>query len=283
MVRIGLLAWLAFQAPSGDIDAFMEKVLARRDVNWDQYYNYFGKERAELVVESSLPGVPLTGFRKEFLWYVRNGYMVRSPISVDGVAISAEVRAREEKKWIERVEKKERERNPDREGFMGFKFEPGNYFYAGKKVFEGQELIAVEYYPEEGFIDDDDDEDRSEEDEELDRQFNKTFMVTMLIDPEEHQIVHMTIDNFGFDFLPAGWLFKLDTIEAAMVMHKPFEDVWLPRDINAYGKIRTAAGSLSLRYTSTFYDYAKAETGATYKFPARALNEPPHENEKLEQ
>jgi len=25
-------------------------VLARRDVNWDQYYEYFGKERVELIV-----------------------------------------------------------------------------------------------------------------------------------------------------------------------------------------------------------------------------------------
>lgn len=285
MVRIALMILLVSQAPENDIDAFMAKVLARRDVNWDQYYEYFGKERTELIVEGSLPGVPLMGFRKEFLWFVRDGYMVRSPVSVDGVAISADVRAREEEKWIERLEKKERERNPDREGFMGFKFEPGNYFYAGKKTFEGQELLAVEYYPEEGFVDDDDedDEERSEEEEELERQFNKTFMVTMLIDPEEHQIVHMTIDNFGFDFLPGGWLFKLDTFEAAMVMHKPFENVWLPRDIDGYGKITTAAGNLTLRYTSTFYEYVKALTGATYKFPARGLNERSNENEKPKQ
>ena len=52
---------LVSQAPENDIDAFMAKVLARRDVNWDQYYEYFGKERTELIVEGSLPGVPLMG------------------------------------------------------------------------------------------------------------------------------------------------------------------------------------------------------------------------------
>lgn len=280
MVRIGLWVLLLSQAPAGDIDAFMEKVLERRDVNWEEYYNYFGKERAELVVEGSLPGVPLTGFHKEFLWFVRDGYMVRSPVSVDGVEISAEQRAREEEKWIERLKKRERERSPDREGFMGFKFEPGNYFYAGTKLFEGKELVAVEYYPEEGFIDDEDDDDEKDEREkELERQFNKTLMVTMLIDPEEHQIVKMTIDNFGFDFLPGGWLVKLDTFEATMVMHKPFEDVWLPRDISGYGKVTTAAGSISVRYTTEFYEYAKAETGATYRFPARGLNQRRDEND----
>jgi len=286
MVRIGLLILLAVQAleePSGDIDAFMAKVLERRHINWEQYYQYFGRERAELIVEGSLAGVPLTGFRKEFLWFVRDGYMVRSPVSVDGVAISAEQRAREEEKWIERVKKRERERGPDREGFMGFEFEPGNYFYAGKQMFEGKELIAVEYYPEEGFIDDDEEDAEDEDEEELERQFNKTLIVTMLIDPAEHQIVRMTIDNLGFDFLPGGWLVKLDTFEAAMVMHKPFEDVWLPRDIKGYGKISTAAGNVSVRYTTTFYEYAKAETGATYRFPARGLNQVRDQNDLPEQ
>ena len=159
---------------------------------------------------------------------------------------------------------------------MGFKFEPGNYFYAGTEMFEGKELIAVEYYPQDGFIDDDDDdpnEEKDEDEEEFERQFNKTLLVTLLIDPAEHQIIQMTIDNFGFDFLPGGWLFKLDTFEATMVMHRPFEDVWLPRDIKGFGKVSTAAGSVSVQYATEFYEYAKAETGATYKFPARGLNE----------
>ncbi len=279
MIRIGLLALLATQAPTNDIDAFMKEVLEQRDINWEQYHEYFCRERAELIIEGSLPGVPIQGFQKEFLWFVRDGYFVRSPVSVDGVAISREQRDREEEKWIERMKKRDRERSPDREGFMGFKFEPGNYFFAGRKQFEGRELLAVEYFPEDGFSDDDDEED-DEEDDEFDAQFNKTLLVTMLIDPDEHQIVQMTIDNYGFDFLPGRWLVQLDTFEASMVMHKPFEDVWLPRDINGYGKITTAAGGLSLRYTTAFYDYAKAETGATFRFPARGLNETKDESEK---
>ena len=87
MVWIGLLMLLASQAPTGDIDAFMEKVLEQRDVNWDQYYNYFCKERTELVVEGALPGVPLSGFRREYLWFVRDGYVVRSPVYATGVGL----------------------------------------------------------------------------------------------------------------------------------------------------------------------------------------------------
>ena len=54
-------------------------------------------------------------------------------------------------------------------------------------------------------------------------------------------------------------------------MHQPIDDIWLARDIEAYGRITTAAGDLELRYTSTFLDYARAETGATYRFPPRGL------------
>ena len=66
MVRILLilLASQTLQVPSGDIDAFMEKVLAQRDVNWEQYYQYFGREREELTIEATLPGVPPHRFPK---------------------------------------------------------------------------------------------------------------------------------------------------------------------------------------------------------------------------
>ena len=96
----------------------------------------------------------------------------------------------------------------------------------------------------------------------------------MLIDPKEHQIVHMTLENAGFDFLPAGWLFKLDTVELSTSMHNPFEDVWLTRDIEAYGRVTTAGGGVVVRYSSTFFDYTKAETGATYRFPPRGRAKP---------
>ncbi len=272
MVFIPLTPGFAQEEPLSDIGAFMERVIVQRALNWDDYYNYFCKERAELAIEGSLRGVPIQGFRKEFLWFMRDGYLVRSPISVDGVAVSEEDRDRAEKKWIERLEKRERERGPDRETFFGIEFEPGNYFYAGRREFEGREVVIVEYYPETGpWVDDD--EDDSEEDDEIERQISKALVVTMLVDPKEHQIVKMTLDSLDFGFLPGGWLFKLDTIEASLTMHKPIGNIWLARDIDAYGRVTTAGGDLAIRYTSTFYDYAKAETSSTFRFPPRGVEE----------
>ncbi len=40
--------------------------------------------------------------------------------------------------------------------FMEFKFEPGNYYLAGRERLEGQEVLRIEYYPKRMFSDDDD-------------------------------------------------------------------------------------------------------------------------------
>ena len=37
---------------------------------------------------------------------------------------------------------------------------------------------------------------------------NKTALVTLWVDPVEHQIVKYTFDNVWMDFLPARWLVR---------------------------------------------------------------------------
>ena len=208
---------------------------------------------------------------------MRDGYVVRSPLSVDGVAISGEDRERAEEDWIKRLKKRDADRTPGRETFFGLEFEAGNAFFAGNDRFEGRDVVVVEYYPEPGSFSDDNDESddgSDDDDDEFEAQMAKVLVVKMLIDPREHQIVRMTLDNVGFDFLPAGWLFKLDTVELSLSMHNPFEGIWLTRDIKAYGRVTTAGGGVAVRYSSTFFDYTKAETGATYRFPPRGLAKP---------
>jgi hypothetical protein len=268
-----------------DIDAFMEKVLERRETNWEDYRNYFCTERAELAVEGAIASVPIHGTVREYLWYVRDGYRVRSPVSVDGVEISPEEREKAELEWIEAIQKRElreaeREGEADGEGeganrerFIGFEFEPGSYFYAGRRSFEGRELVVIEHYPEEAFGDHDDEEAEDERERELEAKLNKVFLVTLWIDPNAHQIVRMTLDNVGFEFLPAKWLVQLDTVEATLTMNQPFApvaDIWLARDIEALGRITTALGDLSLRYRSEFYGCVRAETETDFAFPRPA-------------
>ena len=44
---------------------------------------------------------------------------------------------------------------------------------------------------------------------------DKTSQVTLWVDPATHQIVKYTFDNVWMDFLPAGWLVKIDDLKRA--------------------------------------------------------------------
>ena len=39
---------------------------------------------------------------------------------------------------------------------------------------------------------------------------NKTALVTLWVDPSNHQIVKYTFDNVWLDFLPGAWLVRVD-------------------------------------------------------------------------
>src|SRR5881296_3596551 len=61
-----------------DLDAFMKQVLARRDDNWKKLQQYVLDERETVQVQG--PGrVPLWGERRDYTWYIRDGFFVRSP------------------------------------------------------------------------------------------------------------------------------------------------------------------------------------------------------------
>ena len=77
---------------------------------------------------------------------------------------------------------------------------------------------------------------------------NKTALVTLWVDPAEHQIVKSTFDNVWLDFLPATWLVRIDDLRASMTMGQPFAGVWLPRSINIQAGFTLATGSFEAAY-----------------------------------
>ncbi|MFH1572685.1 MAG: hypothetical protein ABIG68_01810 [Acidobacteriota bacterium] len=242
----------------GDLDAFMAQVLRRRKVNWEELRGYVFSERESLKI-TGMKVAPMESFEREYIWFVRDGHLVRSPVRIDGVKVSAEEQAKAEDEYLRRSKRRRRD-SLEREEFFGFKFEPGRYLYAGKQSLDGRELVAVEYFPRIN------DNPKGSKDDEYESMLEKTLRVKMLILPEEHQIVRMTFDNVGFEFLPYRWLVRLDDIEASMVMDKPIGDVWLPRDISAYGSISTAAGRLAIRYSREFYDYSLTDVKVKFWF-----------------
>ena len=157
--------------------------------------------------------------------------------------------------------------------WIDFEFEPGNYYFAGRERLAGRGVLRVEYYPERLFGE------GSRDDAKCGRAaafavpgaheaLNKTALVTLWIDPQEHRIVRFAFDDAGFDFLPLRWLIRLDDLSASMTMGRPLDDdVWLPERIEASGVMTMASGSATVTYSRTFTDWRRARTGGRLRGP----------------
>jgi hypothetical protein len=303
----------AARPASNDLDAFMARVLQRRDENWRKLHDYILSETESFSIEG--PGnLPLNGFKREYTWYVREGFLVRSPLRYDGVATPEAERRKYEENWLKRErERDERARSkakaapaadpaPDKADvpsleqfvdqrgeprfvseayFLQFKFEPGNYYLAGRDRIADRDVLKIEYYPTALFSDEHREggkqapketpkkgtaatpKDRErDEDTEIERKLNKVALVTLWVDPAEYQIVKYTFANTDFGFLPGRWLIRVGDISASMTMSRVLDGVWLPGQISMKGDVTFATGRYGFAYGRTFYDYKKAEVGA---------------------
>lgn len=99
-----------------DLDAFMERVLARRDDNWKKLQQYVLEEK-EAFDLTGPGGLPLWGMRREYSWFIRQGVFVRSPVKANGVALSESDRRTAEDEWLRRETNREerRKRRAERE------------------------------------------------------------------------------------------------------------------------------------------------------------------------
>ena len=98
------------RAAQSDLDQFMERVLVRRDENWKRLQQYILDEREQLELRGPL-STPIWGQQREYTWYIRDGFFVRSPRTADGVTVSEEERRKYEDEFLRRA--KARERPPE--------------------------------------------------------------------------------------------------------------------------------------------------------------------------
>ena len=168
-------------APTAELDAFMAQVLARRDENWKKVQQYILEEQER--VEFRGPGeMLLWGARREYIWYPRDGFFVRSPVRFNGVAISEDERDKYEQNFLRRTRNRDaraKERGKETEGtadapsdiqsliqqtrepqfvssayLLKFKFEGGRYALVGRETIDKQPVLRIEYYPTRLFSDD---------------------------------------------------------------------------------------------------------------------------------
>jgi hypothetical protein len=89
-----------------DLDAFMRDVVARRDDNWRKLQQYILEERQELILNG--PGsVRLWGEQRDYSWFIRDGYFVRSPVKVDGAVVSEADRRKAEDEYLRRTKRRD--------------------------------------------------------------------------------------------------------------------------------------------------------------------------------
>jgi hypothetical protein len=293
----------SLSARQSDLDAFMERVLASRDQNWKKMQQYILDEDERLVVTAG-DGRRVFGFDRVYTWFIRDGYFIRSPLKFDGVTIGEADRAAYEARWMRREKRREErtlraQQNPDSpdekgevtvsmEGvqvdmvsgsleprfvsaayFLRFKFDPGHYALAGREQLNGREVLKIEYYPSKLFTEGRTRPDRRvrERDEQIEQKMNKVSLVTLWIDPKQHQILQYTFDNIGLEFLPGRSIVRIDEMSASMQMKQPFPDVWLPGNIEMSFAMSTALGALRAGYDVTYRDYRLAEVTSKVRPP----------------
>src|SRR5689334_20270119 len=94
-----------------DLDLLMKQVLGHRDENWRKLQQYVLDERERIEVRGG-SRQPIWGEEREYAWYIRDGFFVRSPVKVNGAAVSEAGRRKSENDFLERQKRRdERERN----------------------------------------------------------------------------------------------------------------------------------------------------------------------------
>jgi hypothetical protein len=114
LARMGVLVLIAGGAgrpaailsAQNDLDAFMQEVVARRDDNWKKLQQYVLDEREVLDLRG--PGnARLWGEEREYTWFIRDGYFIRSPLRFNGVTIGEDERRKAEDQYLRRVQRRD--------------------------------------------------------------------------------------------------------------------------------------------------------------------------------
>jgi len=289
----------AQRSAATDLDELMARALGHRDEHWKKLDQYVLDEREVMDVRGP-DDTRLFADRRDYTWYIRDGLFVRSPVRVNGVTVPEGDRRQYEKRWLEREKRRERAAaqgtagqqaspeaaNPaaaqDVSGllretreprfvtagyFLEFKFEPGNYYLAGRETLDGRDVLRVEYVPTNLFRQEAYSNPRmkppGEREREINSNLNKTAVVTLWVEPDTAEVRRYTFDSLGMDFLPAAWLVRLTEARAEVKMAEPFPGILLPGSVSIRVAMALAAGKYQLNYDLEYHDYKQTLSRST--------------------
>ena len=110
-----LAAWPVPVSTQTDLDEFMRQVMTKRDENWKKLQQYVLDER-ETIEARGPTEAPMFGQRREYRWFIRDGYFVRSPVKYGGVDVSDAERQRYEENYFKRVKERDAKGTSDDRG-----------------------------------------------------------------------------------------------------------------------------------------------------------------------
>lgn len=305
LALVGLTATPA--TAQGDLDAFMQQVMARRNDNWKKLQQYVLDERERVELRGPAH-TALWGEQRDYTWYIRDGFFVRSPLKVNGATVGESDRLKYEADFLQRERRREaRAQNgkddpgpaepPPASGdtprdldsllrqtqqpqfissgyFLRFKFDEGRYALVGREPLDGRQALRIEYYPTNLFSEQrrSGNRRRGREREEaaastMRQLMNKTSKVTLWIEPESHQILKYVFDDLGWDFFPAPWMARVSKVTAEMTVGEAFPDVWLPKTLDMEVVMLMATGAFDLRYGLEYHDYRQPEVSTRIGVP----------------
>ena len=109
-----------------DLDAFMRQVVATRDENWKKLQQYVFDEREQFDLRGPTR-IPLWGERRDYTWFIRDGFFVRSPVKINGVTIGEADRLKAEAIYLKQAQEREKRGQAGRValGSDGLSIQPG--------------------------------------------------------------------------------------------------------------------------------------------------------------
>jgi hypothetical protein len=278
-------------AVESDLDAFMRQVMARRDDNWKKLQQYVLDERETIDLRGPAHA-SLWGERRDYAWFVKDGFFVRSPVKVNGVTVGESDRRKYEDDYLKREQAREgrggratdpgaapappptdidslirQTRQPEfisSAYFLRFRFDEGRYALVGRETIDGRELLRIEYYPATLFSG------RTrgprgnrDDDTAVLTMMDKASRVTLWVDQPSHQIVKYAFENVTPNFIPSNFLMRVADAHASMTMGQPFPDVWLPQGVDIDVTFTMAIGNIDLHYALDYSQYRQADAKAT--------------------
>src|SRR6476469_1876114 len=109
LASLGVCAALSLAAvpAENDLDALMRQVVARRDDNWKKLQQYVFDEREQFDLRGPTR-IPLWGERRDYTWFIRDGFFVRSPVKINGVTVGEADRRKAEAIHLKQAQEREK-------------------------------------------------------------------------------------------------------------------------------------------------------------------------------